>query len=74
MSKNVSPSPNGQRACPHCGQAFTCGLSSRLERCWCFDYPHVISMADASREGCVCPACLTKMIDRLTNQQNEANV
>jgi hypothetical protein len=49
-------------------------LAARLERCWCFEYPHVIPMADASHEGCVCPACLTKMINRLTDQQNEASV
>lgn len=74
MSKSASPSQHGQRACPGCGTAFTCGLAAGLERCWCFNLPHVIPVADASHEGCLCPACLQKVIDRVLKDQQEAGV
>ena len=76
MSKIPSPPPNGERACHRCGQKFTCGLAAAHERCWCFDYPHVIPVKDANREGCLCPACLQIEINRQLNlrKQNEAGV
>ncbi len=75
MSINAAPSQNGQQACPRCGQGFTCGLAANLERCWCFDLPHVIPVESASREGCLCPTCLNNLIDSLTKpQSDEASV
>jgi hypothetical protein len=65
MSKNGSAYQSGARACPRCGQNFTCGLAAVDDHCWCFDLPHVISPKDASREGCLCPNCLGKLIDTI---------
>ncbi|MBZ0288130.1 MAG: cysteine-rich CWC family protein, partial [Anaerolineae bacterium] len=53
---------------------FTCGLSAHQEKCWCFDRPHVIEMTDASREGCLCPACLDKQIAAIQARDKKANV
>ena len=74
MSNSTSSAPNGARTCPRCGQPFGCDLSAHQEKCWCFEYPHVISMKDASHEGCVCPACLAKQIEEIQAQGKEANV
>jgi hypothetical protein len=74
VSNPLAVTPNGTRTCPRCNQTFTCGLSAHLEKCWCFDRPHVIDMKDASREGCVCPACLDKQIAAIQARDKEANV
>ena len=73
MSMNPAPSENGQRACPRCGDAFTCDLSAGSEKCWCFDRPRVITAKNSTREGCLCPTCLNKLIDSISHQQ-EASV
>lgn len=74
MNDPQSTPPSGERACPRCGQTFTCGLAAHQEKCWCFELPHIISMKDASREGCICPSCLQKQIDEIQAREKQANV
>jgi hypothetical protein len=74
VSNPFPAAPNGARTCPRCGQSFSCDLSAHQEKCWCFDFPHLISMKDASREGCVCPTCLGKQIEAIQAKSTEANV
>jgi hypothetical protein len=67
MNSPATTPTNGERACPRCGTVFTCGLAARQERCWCFDYPRILTVEDTGREGCLCPTCLQAAIDARLN-------
>ena len=52
----MSEAPAPRRlACARCGTAFDCGLGGE---CWCAAEPYRLPMTDATREDCLCPACL----------------
>jgi len=67
----MSNEASGEHTCPRCGTPFTCGLRAKQDHCWCFDFPHVISLENASREGCLCRDCLSKLIESIQQQQQE---
>ncbi|MBI2429957.1 MAG: O-acetyl-ADP-ribose deacetylase [Ignavibacteriales bacterium] len=52
--------------CPQCGKEFECGAKARLEKCWCFSFPHIISPGEG--KDCLCPACVEEKISARTKQ------
>lgn len=62
---------SGEHLCPRCGAAFTCGLRAKQDGCWCFNFPHIIPLEEATREGCLCPDCLGKLIESIQARQQE---
>jgi len=70
MAQNMNMEKPGQRTCPRCGEAFTCGVAEA--HCWCFDLPNVMLMDEAKmNEGCLCPACLRAAIEAVQRPQKE---
>lgn len=61
----------GPQTCPRCGAAFTCGLQAKEATCWCFEFPRVITAANASRKGCYCPNCLREIIESIQQQTEQ---
>jgi len=55
--------------CARCGTPFECGLAAD---CWCAAEPYRLPMTKASREDCLCPACLRKAAAALADSQNKA--
>jgi hypothetical protein len=53
-----------RKVCPECKTAFGCFTSE----CWCDELPNIVPL-DASR-GCMCPACLEKVIDKKIELRN----
>ncbi|MES2281602.1 MAG: cysteine-rich CWC family protein [Pseudomonadota bacterium] len=55
--------------CPRCGAGLRCGMVANDSKCWCFEMPHVIPVPPTSgndgalQAGCLCPACLQKLIE-----------
>jgi hypothetical protein len=49
------------KTCPQCGAPFTCGSDSP-EPCWCAAMPQIVEMTPG--RDCLCPACLTREIER----------
>lgn len=73
MFNGSSEKPNGERACPRCGTVFSCGLAAHEESCWCFELPRIVTRAQSSREGCVCPACLKLQIEQIQAEEEKAS-
>jgi hypothetical protein len=65
-----NPLPHlSQRICPRCSAKFTCGLAAMEAACWCFEMPNVITASITSRQGCLCPNCLQKLIESIQAKQ-----
>ncbi|MFT8463905.1 cysteine-rich CWC family protein [Acetobacter persici] len=45
--------------CEICGADFPCTADSQ---CWCMQVPHAIPLPAGEAPGCVCPACLERLI------------
>lgn len=65
--ENKSP-----KACPRCGEGFTCGMAAGEQSCWCAELPNVISLDgilfpgdDVKYEDCLCPNCLQELIGQV---------
>lgn len=69
MTEDNTQSNQGECTCPQCGTKFTCGLAAMQATCWCFEKPKVITAAKASRQGCLCPDCLQKLIESIQTKQ-----
>ena len=59
-----------QKSCSNCGVSFTCGPTFEAQGCWCEALPHVSLVASADQD-CLCPACLSEAIGKLTLTKNE---
>jgi len=46
--------------CPDCKKPFKCGVQSKS--CWCARLPRVLPVADDN--GCRCPECVERMIEK----------
>jgi hypothetical protein len=65
----TSPATPRRIVCARCGAPFDCGLSAQ---CWCAAEPYRLSMTKALIEDCLCPACLRKAADALTESRRSA--
>jgi ssDNA-binding Zn-finger/Zn-ribbon topoisomerase 1 len=65
--------PETQQQCPRCGTAFTCGLQAGHETCWCFAFPHLITIENSSRKGCLCPNCFKQVIEEIQHSQDDGS-
>jgi hypothetical protein len=48
------------KKCSECGITFTCGDGEENKKCWCNDFPPLMSVD--LKKDCRCPACLKKII------------
>ncbi|MES2509701.1 MAG: cysteine-rich CWC family protein [Pseudomonadota bacterium] len=61
--------PDDTSRCPSCGTGLRCGMVAGDSQCWCFALPHVIPVPSDNKQdlaasaGCLCPACLQRLID-----------
>src|SRR5260370_485385 len=59
-----------QKSCSNRSVNFTCGPAARKDNCWCDGLPYVSLVAGTDRD-CLCPACLSEAIPRLSLSKDE---
>jgi hypothetical protein len=63
MGKNIN-----NQICPNCGQEFVCDIKTGEDKCWCMNYPQVISVPN-SNSKCFCPNCIKAEISKLNQSK-----
>jgi hypothetical protein len=57
-----------EKKCVRCGAEFGCGAAAGEKACWCAELPPVLPVTD---EGCLCPQCLRKEIEKRLAQAGQ---
>ena len=45
--------------CETCGSEFKCDIENGRDKCWCFEYPNVLSI---KTNKCMCKKCIEEKI------------